>query len=554
MIKIKFFFSSTLFYLLFILLLILYTFWRLPQTFYQQDEWLGLGQVLAFSWESVSNGYSPIGLFMGEGRPLTRIFGVLIFGNFPYDSLSLSIYSIGFHFLNSILVFFIALRLLKKNYLALISSLFFAINNVTHQSVTWFAASFGLQPATTLILLSIFAFIRFVEKENKKFLYLSFISVILSLYFKENGVFLFLFLPVIPFLLGKKINFKRYSKQLVPLIVFIFIFASYRLLEMLSGSYVSNSVYASISNQNILVTLVTRFIMYPLTSFSLIYIPYPISTFLTFSFLDAYYPFIVNRPDLVAYTVVLDMLAIIGSFLIFIFLYFIGKDRKETKKVIIFSLLFFFLSLLPYIVISKTYAYMEPRYYYIASIPAGFLLALITRYLIEKINKRKLGLILIILFFSFYLLSQIMPIKKDIVAQVIVASERRLFLKQLNSLLPTLNKDENIFYFTGDRSWYVEKNKIPFQHGFGHSIMVLYLSSEKIPKQLLSTEYLWGLGEEGYRKIGNKSYGYFNDIENLKKTVKENNINPDNIHAFYYKSEDLKLLDISENVRRDLEN
>jgi len=542
--------SKLVLILLGFILLSVITFWGLWDTFYQQDEWLGLGQALALKWGVVTSGISPLGAIFAEGRPLSRLFGVALIQLFPYDSLAPSLYGIFLHSINSFFVFLIARKLLKNYGLALIAAIFFLTTSVSHQSITWFAASFGLQPAAFFTFLSVWLYLLFLDDLKYRYFLLSISSGLISLYFKESGVFLFLLFPILPFLLGRKIPLLKYLKLSVPVVVAVIFFACYRIFQIaFVNVYNGPTVYANSGMVHLFPTLIMRSILYPFTSFSLVYFPPPTSTFIALLLKDLYYPFIIDRPDRVVFTSILDNFAIVCSFILAIMTFQFWKKYSQYRDAIVFSIVFFVLSILPYILMSKEYSYMEPRYYYLSNMASGIIFAIF----FGVFARRKGFVYLLSTLFFLYTVFQITTIQNDIHTQKNIATERRSYLRQLNSLLPTVNSNSNLFLLTGSKSLWKEGNYTPFQHGFGYSIMTLYFKSGKIPKELLASQFLWDIGEEGYRDIKGKRFGFFYDVNHLASVVKKNKLNSDDIHAFYYNFDSRELFDISGRIRKEVE-
>lgn len=525
-------------------------FWGLWDTFYQQDEWLGLGQAFALKWGVVTSGISPVGAIFAEGRPLSRLFGFVLVKYFPYDSLVPSLYGIFLHSINSFIVFLISRKLLRSNGLGIVATIFFLATSVSHQSITWFAASFGLQPAAFFTFLSVWLYLLFLDHLKYKYFLLSISSAFISLYFKESGIFVFVLFPVIPFLLKRKIPFVSYLKLSLPIIIGVTIFGCYRIFQIaFVNTYNGPTVYANSGMTNLFPILIMRSILYPFTSFSLVYFPSPISTFIAFLLKDLYYPFIVDRPDRVVFTSILDNFAIICSFILSIMIFQFWKKYPKYRNAIVFSITFFILSILPYILISKEYSYMEPRYYYLTNMASGIILAVF----FDVFTRRKGFVYLLSTLFALYIFFQIVIIQQDIGIQKGIATERRSYLSQLNTLLPTVNSNSNLFLLAGSKSLWKEGNYTPFQHGFGYSIMALYYKSGKIPKELLASQFLWDIGEEGYREVNGKKFGFFYDTNHLAQVVKKNKLNINDIHAFYYNFEDRRLFDISGRIRKEVE-
>ncbi len=525
-------------------LTIIKTFQQLPLTFYQQDEWLGLGQIMAIGWGSISKENSIIQILFGEGRPLTRVANVLFYEFFGLQSFPLAIYSITFHFFNTILVYFIINKLIKNKFLALSGALYFAVADVAHQSVTWSGASFGEQPASFFIFLSVLVFLFFLEQKSKLFLYLS---------FKESGIFLIPLYLILPYIYDRKYSVKKLFISFIPILLFLFFFAGFRFIEMItSGMTYQTSVYLNSNSTNTIPVIILRAFLYPLTSFSLSFIPYPIAISLGEWLWKLYYPYITSRPDVVFTTVILDLIAVIISVIFLIFCFFIEKI-KELRSSVTFALIFFFLSILPYVTISKTYAYLEPRYYYISLLANCVLISASFSFLINIFQRKwKIAVVIIFIIYGFYLRYNLGLVRNDISIQVDIGNERKAFINDLYSYLPTLKNDTNIFYFTGDKTWLVENNFTPFQNGFGYTLMVLYYPSGKIPKVLLPTHYLFALGEEGVKTIDGKTFGYFNNYTDLKKYLTENNIPLKSVISFYYNRSNKKLYNITDKIQGEL--
>lgn len=557
----KYIFSLNTFLLAFIFLAILFTFWDLPKTFFQQDEWLGSGQVLALGYGAITHGLSPLQILFADARPLTRLFGVIFTSIFSFNAAPYAYYGILFHMVNTVLIFFITKKLLKNTSAAFLGTIFFALTSVSHQSVTWFAASFGSQPASLCIFLSIYLFLDYIDTNKIKFAYTSLFFALLSLYFKESGIFLFAFLPIIPFIFKKKISPKKYIKTFSPFIIFIILFILYRLVEMIVPALTprelfNSPVYASLNQGKLLFiqTMAYRIILYPLTSFSLMFIPQYSALSIAYDFIKVYYPYIIEHVDLIGETVVLDLLSVIGSFILLVYVGVKIKYDEKSRHVLLFTLILFFLAVMPYIIIGKSFAYMEPRYYYIPLAAGAMLVGYITKDVFAMSRKYAVIKLLFVIFFVYLMFLHISEIKQDIQTQAVIASERRGFMKQLTNELPTLKNNTNVFYFTSDRKWWNDNNTVPFQHGFGYSVPVLYYTSGKIPKQLLVNGYLWTLGSEGYTKINDFSYGYYSSFAHLKAAKDTYQFSTDDVYAFYYDSKTMKLSDITKQTREDLTN
>lgn len=531
---------------------ILFAFSGLQNTFYQQDEWLAVGGVFEQGIKYPFFGFNMLQVIFGDGRPMTRIFSYYFFSNFPFNFFLLSAYSVGFHFANSILVFFIAKKLLGNRTYAFISAVFFALNSVSHQSVTWFAASFGLQPASFLILISLYSFIKYVDEQKRYLAWISIISCIISLYFKESGIFLFLFLPIVPFILKSKISIKKYIVNFSPVFAFAFIFILYRLVLMISRTKDSLLAGTTLLNQGHMITpamLVLRFIMYPLTSFSLLFINPPIPRTIAIWFIQKYYPFITVQGDLIAYTVVLDMLSVVVSLILLLLLFKFFWKKEGDRRSLLFGLTLIVTSMLPYIVVSKEYTYLEPRYYYLPVIGAAIIFGLFIKKIYESIKWIPFAQYMAALIVGFILFLHIGTMQNEIGIQKDLATIRLSYISQLKTILPTLTGNQNVFYVMGNEAYVFDGNYTPFQNGPGYTFMVLYFSSGKIPQGLLTSGYFFNF-EQGYKEHNGKGFGFYTNFDKLKEDSKKFHFSPNAIHVLYYDSKNHRVADVSDKTRK----
>ena len=65
-------------------------------------------------------------------------------------------------------------------------------------------------------------------------------------------------------------------------------------------------------------------------------------------------------------------------------------------------------------------------------------------------------------------------------------------------------------------------------------------------------DFLWDMGAQGYRKIGNYSFGYFVSEDYLRETIKNNNLNKNIVIGLEYDEKNFKITDISQEIRKDL--
>ena len=524
--------------LLGIIIVITFLFKDLTKTFYQQDEWHGLGLVFSDGINSVLSGTSrPIDILFVKGRLLSNAIFYLFATFFPFQNTQMAYLAISLHITAAFLTFLLIKRLIGNIGISLLGAVFFAVNSVSHGGVTWAVVSISTVGSTILVLVSTFFFLNFIEANKSMWLILSGITLYLSLWFKETGLYLFIFFPVAA-LLFKKYNFKSYISQFWLFIVPFLLIAGYRVLELRLRTTDSN-LYLTGANENFFLTILIRMILYPLTSLSLMFVPG--GPFINFArdIMRVNYSYLWSATNnlLIAQSVILDLLAVVLTcFILLTIFVFLLKEKTENKKKVIFWLAFTLLSFSPYVLLDKDFAYLESRYYYLPVVGGAVILSwLLAR--MRQILGNKPFLFTILPLYLVFIFFHAQSVRTAIKAQIVLSDWRTSFIAQLKNQVPTLNNNKNVFYITSNQTYWTDSNKIPFQQGSGYTLMVLYYDSGKIPKELLKDGYLFEIGSQGYRESEGVGFGHFWDREALKEALKANNLPQGSVIELYYNSE-----------------
>lgn len=527
---------------------IIILYFSLTKTFYQQDEWFGYGLFLARGPGLILQSAGGIwGIIFGQGRIFTNLLLFLFYKYFPLNVFPIAVFAILLHAVNVLIVFYLARKLFKKTLPAFLGSLFFAVNSVSQSAIVWPAASINTLPSTTLILIAIYFFFKHLESLKQKWLGLSFLFIYVSLFFKETGIFLFLLLPIFAFFY-KKQNFLSFLKTYWYFFTTTFLIVVFRIwgLKSVSGP---EALFLTGSSKYFFDSIAVRSLLYPTTSFSLAIVP-PV-VFLNFAryITNVYYPFIPeDQFILVAQTVVLDLLAVILSAVIgFASMQLLKISDPKIRKNIIFWFIFLLSSFLPYIIISKSYSYLESRYYYLASAVWAVIFAWIADLIIRKLKLKYIKYTLLAIFILF-LYVHVQTVRTDIIKLVVESQVRIGILNQIRDIKPKLEGKKNIFYVTGDTDFYLPGNKVPFQQGFGYTLLAFYFPKSGYPSAVLNNTELFEIGKEGYYETDDYGFGYFSDLESLKKVVGQNMIYKNSIVALYYSSKAEKILNITREV------
>ena len=137
-----------------------------------------------------------------------------------------------------------------------------------------------------------------------------------------------------------------------------------------------------------------------------------------------------------------------------------------------------------------------------------------------------------------------------------VGALRKNILETIKKNYPTLSK-RVVFYTESDRSYYglsPEDRILPFQSGFGQTLLIWYYPIQKFPKAFIEGRYLWEIKDQGYREAEGIGFGYFRNHQLLQEALINYNISPDSIIAFSWNGDSNSLKDITLKTRESLRN
>lgn len=166
-----------------------------------------------FEWNNIVNIF--MYTFRNQYFPVNQFFYLLVYTlGGGYNPLSFHCFSLFIHFSNSVLVYFLIIKLLqitkkvavnKIRLISFVTAVLFIIHPANVESVAWVSASKVLI-YSFFYLLSIYMYINYKEKNKKKYLIFSLFLFLLSFGAKEQAVILPLCLYVIDWFLGKLPN------------------------------------------------------------------------------------------------------------------------------------------------------------------------------------------------------------------------------------------------------------------------------------------------------------------------------------------------------------
>lgn len=528
-----------------VLLIVIYLTYKIIfQNYFEQDEWAVMADMIVFGnlpfGEKLSRMLTTSSIF-SHFIPLTTLLSFVInklFGlNFEYYAAL----SIAMHYLNSLLVYVLALKLTRKTLIAIASSFLFAVHNLSSQVITWIASSLGAGLSTLFLLLSVVLFIIYIDKRRKTFLVFSVATFIASLFLKETSLTLIFLFPILLIIniSGKK-N-KNQIKEIAKTLFFPAAVLAYFALKLFFSKLFPHPVPTVIAEAPSLIYTLIKIIFYPVISLSQIFDPGGQLFILSPKLISEIYPFLDNIPqtpkvvEFVVPDVLYLLLSIIFILIVCVTFIFAKKDNIHLSKIILISLSTFLLSILPYVPLPRFSTYLEQRYYYTPNIFASLLAAAVIYYWTNKIFPKFLARIVFVFLIGSVVFQNYTLIQQNIAKRVSVAKERKQILSDIKRNVPVLKREKNVFYVTGNGEDYLIENlKVPFQSGFGNILMMWYFDEKYINPKLADLGFLYQLDDQGYKEINGNGFGYYYELEKLKLDLEKGKFTISDISALYY--------------------
>ncbi len=490
-------------------------FWWVPRTFLQQDEWYFLGQYLLAQTD-------PAIIFrVFSGMHFLPVEHIVLFTQyrlFWLHPVGYAVVSLLTH-VGVTVLFYTILRMLRIRAIpACIGTLFFSLNPISSQVVSWSPASASGGVSVLLFLAACMLWVRSVRKALPWYITaLMGVLFIASLLSKSDIVVGFVFILTVPWLVGTK-NRIPYRSVLIPFVIWIAVFAAVWLFApkdnnvratnslMDIAGYLSSTIGWS---ANIVITynafeVVLKNILGPYAS---------------------YIGLVDNEPAL---RFISSLIAGLWYLSIGIVAY-LGK--APLKKFLIFPC-FIVLSMVPYF-FSITRG-LESRHYYIPVLLSGTWIAFLLDWLQTKrfFSIRSTYVFICICLFVFYGFANqpyydVLPFH---------AKRQKLVMEMEKVVNPV---EGTVVYF------FEKGASTPFQSGIGQMLLVLQAKNDPSFVPYFRSEYpyksyfLYGMFEQGFEKLGNKGFGYYFDREELAKDLGKGLFSKDEIRAFVYDEKQL---------------
>lgn len=522
--------------------------------YFQQDEWHAFGLIISYGAKYITIDKSLLELLLGD-RIGARIITFNLFNSFGINPFPFGALALILHLANMILLFLLTLKLTKQSFIAILASLFFLINETSNEAYSWFGTMAGSSTSLFFFLISILFLLQFLDEKKYKYNLLSALFLWVSFLFKEIAAFAFILYPII-FLTYRKNEYRlgKLLKTFIPFIVIGVVMLSYfaKTVIFIPGDRAS---YIN-TGGSLISSLLIHSLQYPLEGI--------IQTIIPNSLLFSISPFLtkINNPQLshdsldfliasqnknAEITIWLLLITAVILSLIFIVKKWHHIDIFSKRSLIV-SLAIGLLSFLPYVVINRSFSYLDSRYYYAASFGMSVFLATFLFNLAKE--KTLLKLIAILIGVGYFLLHESI-LFSDFKLLADRSYERKTFLQQVENIVPKLPQNTT-FYITGDSEGYygIPELKVPFQSGFGQVLMVKYAAKKQLNPaffyetsltKALDVGFLYDILGQGYRKVKNQGFGYYYNKAEINKAISKKLFTNNEVISLYYKHETKKL-------------
>lgn len=325
-------------------------------------------------------------------RPGTKLYFFGAYTLFGLNQMAYHLMSIFVHFLNTSMVFFITLRVIKSKIYAVIAAILFLAASTHSESVLWISSINHLL-AATFILLTLLAYIYWRESKNILVFFIALFSVFLSPLFHESGIVApFLILAYELFIKEKKISLRFFKKWY--LYLFILQIPIYIFLRSSANSHWMQGDYS-----------------YNLLALPFNFVGNIIGYFFLILFGESIIPIHQQiRGSLKSQELIVAFIIVVLLGVLFFSLKKIWPFVKNNLNLYLFGMSLFIFPLLPFLGLGN----ISLRYSYLATFGFFFILIVIIRQLLTSLSsdKEKTAKLVFLSFLGIYLLFHLFQLQK----------------------------------------------------------------------------------------------------------------------------------------------
>jgi hypothetical protein len=535
--------------------IVIWTYRGLVHTYFRQDEWASLGQVLSSGPFYFFSQLSIPEIVFGKFRPLGSMVNNSFHFLFSFSVMPFVIFGIGIHFLNGFLVYLLAKRFTGSYRIGWIASIIFSCSYSIHQAISWFAAPTTTVAGTLFLLLSLYIYFVHIIEKTKYGMWLSIIFLYIATLFKESNIIGAFMLPVMHFLYTDRKN-RHLLRVTYPFALYILLLLVMRVPSLLGAE--GKVTGFSTNSSQFIPKLIVHAVSYPIEAFAQQFIPqqilFRVSAWyqtLNYSFLSS-----TTMQSAILENITSDLISLSSSLYLFIVVCIGMFTVPKVRTFIVFGVLFSLISYVPYSMLDKGSSFLDSRYYYTGMIGGAIALAGIVEgillYAKHKILLYRILAVVLYIGIGMYAYKQSVFVQRDIRALQFDSSVQAKLLKDIQFLYPTIGF-KSVFYITGNRTYYgVENLHVPLQAGPAYVLMVYYYPKGSISETLLRDAYLLDVRHEGYRVVGDKAFGYFSTYESLLASYNKKLFSLQDLRALYYDGAGYEIRDITPSIKEAL--
>lgn len=538
---------------------------RLPQTFFQQDEWAIFGYHISADKHGI-NLFDRLLIYQQETHiaPLSNLVTLIEYQLFGLRFTPYGWISVLLHAVTAVFVVLLATILTRKRWVAFVAGMLFLINSIPSQAVIWVATTTGTVGSAAFFLLSLIILIWYIQKGQRPWwmLMASMVLFLVSLGFKESTVFGFLLIPIVWVIFTPKRVWYGMVRILgtTGILGFLYFLVRLFILSMRTAPSIAPEVTVAPS----VGVYIFRSLAIPVRVLAQSFVPEKAHLEIARLILRLAYPrfMIGGSPDpYLVESIIADIVTVFAFFVIVVAIVAVGRYFQTTRqrqfvKVLLLSVIFVLLSALPLVLVPGRAGYnalVDGRHMYLTSSFASILFATllfgVTKIFVKKKQLVIFVWILVILGSAYH----VQRIRTDIAHQVAIGGLRQSILKTVTTSVPTVS-DRAVWYVESDTPFYgLEESIVPFQSGFGQVLLVWYNArGVYLPSCFFERQYLYILLEENYKECESRGFGYFRKKSTLNKAYEKFQFKPEEIFAFRFTSATSTFEDITDEIRSRL--
>ncbi|MEK7526482.1 MAG: hypothetical protein AAB546_03310 [Patescibacteria group bacterium] len=526
--------------------------------YFQHDEIFGVTRNMSLKGTGLYNlikiAFTP---YISHFVPLHQLMVQVYISWFSFNYQYYTYASIVAHLLVVFLVYLLLSKLTKNKNYSLLGALLFGVNASGHQATSWPLADINTHGATIFGLASLIFLVSYINQESKRYYLLAMGCLFVSLLFKEITIGFFLFIPVMYFLYSKKKQNVKYVTGVAFASLFTYLLLRVSMIFAPRSHPLDQVVTQSQSYLEIAINLLT----FPIKILVQTLIP-PRQLLVISRFLTGILPWEftgsigTTQFDLFVENITLFVLEIVIFILICVFLFFAFKKNRNGIQTRVAFLGFAFVVINSFIYALSPYRsasipVIDSRNLYLPTFGSIVMLISLVQMFFNK-NSQKYSYLLL---FLPLLIVNIFWLNKEVVNISDQGRIRKQILNKIKTGHPMI-EDKTIFYTESDKAFYglsEEDTIFPFQINFGFNLMTIYQTKKDYPYKLVDGKvFLRDITDQGYLEIDGKGFGYYRDLELLKKGLLENKLSKQNVIAYRYYSKTGEVIDITEEIRNKL--